>query len=414
MLLLLGLNHRTAPVAVREHYAIEGARLGGLVEKLARLPSISEAAIVSTCNRTELLVAAADAEAARVALARFLHVEIGDGSASAEQTYALEERAVVEHLFRVAASLDSMVVGEVQILGQLKDAYRSAFAARGVGPLLHRLFQHAFRSAKRVRNQTGLGASSVSVARVGVQLARRVFEDLADKRVVLLGAGATAEAALSGLRDAGVREFALLNRTLETARQLGERFGASAHALEHLAAELVRADVLVASLAVERPLLLREQLAGAQRERRGRPMLVIDLGVPRNVEPAANELDDVYVFDLDDIEDEAERGRSQRAEAVPAALHIVAAEVDAYERWRAALPLVPAIRRLREHMQQQIRQELDRHGAAGPEAGRLAEAIMGRILHEPLERLRREAEEESGAYFAAAIGALFGLGEEEA
>jgi glutamyl-tRNA reductase len=349
-----------------------------------------------------------------VALARFLQLEIGDGSASAEQTYALEERAVVEHLFRVAASLDSMVVGEAQILGQLKEAYRSAFAARGVGPLLHRLFQHAFRSAKRVRNQTGLGTSSVSVARVGVQLARRVFEDLADKRVVLLGAGATAEAALLGLRDAGVRDFALLNRTLETARRLGERFGATAHGLEQLAAELERADVVITSLQVERPLLLREQLAGAQRQRRGRPMLVIDLGVPRNVEPATNELDDVYVFDLDDIENEAERGRSQRAESVPAALQIVAAEVDAYERWRAALPLVPAIRRLRAHIEQQVRQELDRHGAAGPGAGRLAEAIMGRILHEPLERLRREAEEEGGAYFAAAIGALFGLGEEDA
>jgi glutamyl-tRNA reductase len=412
-LLLVGLNHRTAPVAVRERYAVASPRLAGLLEKLVRLPSIAEAAIVSTCNRTEILAVAPDAEAAREALRRFLHGEIGDGGAAPDQTYELEEREVAQHLFRVAASLDSMVVGEVQILGQLKDAYRSALAARGLGPLLNRMFQHGFRAAKRVRSETGLGTSSVSVARIGVQLARRVFEDLSGKHVLLLGAGATAEAALQGLRDAGAREFSLVNRTLETARQLAERFGGHAHALDELGAELARADVVIASVQVDRPLLSRELLARANAHRHGTPVLVIDLGVPRNIEASANELPDVYVFDLDDIEAEAERGRAQRAGSMPAALAIVASEVEAYERWRAGLPLVPTIRRLRERVQAQVREELARGGASGPDAERLAEAIMGRILHEPLERLHREAEEGSGAYFAEAVQALFALEEED-
>jgi glutamyl-tRNA reductase len=412
-LLLVGLNHRTAPVAVRERYAIAGARLPGLLEKLAQLPPIAEAAILSTCNRTELLAAAPDAPAARAALLRFLHAEVGDGEASPEQVYALEERGVVEHLFRVAASLDSMVVGEVQILGQLKDAYRGALQARALGPLLHRAFQHAFRAAKKVRSETGLGASSISVARVGVQLARRLFEDLAEKRVLLLGAGATAEAALAGLRDAGARQFTLLNRTPETAHQLAERFGGRARELGTLDAELPRADVVIASLALDAPLLGRERLERAQAQRHGQPILVVDLGVPRNVDPAANELTDVYVFDLDDIEAEAERGRVQRAQSLPAAQGIVAGEIDAYERWRAGLPLVPTIRRLREHVQEEVRDELLRGGASGPDAERLAAAIMGRLLHQPLERLHREAEEGSGVYLAAAVQALFGFEEGE-
>jgi len=410
-LLLLGLSHRTAPVAVRERYALAGERVGGSVEKLAGLPSISEAAILSTCNRTELIAVAAEVDPAREALARFLHGEIGDGAASPDQIYEFEERAAVEHLFQVASSLDSMVVGEVQILGQLKDAYRSALAARGLGPLLHRLFQHAFRAGKRVRSETGLGTSSVSVARVGVRLARRVFDDLRDKRVLLLGAGDTAEAALLGLRDAGVRTFTVLNRTPENAHLLAARFGGRGVAMERLAEELPLADVVISSVQVDRPLVGRGDLERAQEGRNGRPVLVIDLGVPRNVDPSSNEVSDVYVFDLDDIEAEAAQGRAQRAGALPEAARIVSVEVDAYERWRATLPLVPTIRRLRERIEVQVREELAKGGANGPTAERLADAIVGRILHQPLLRLHREAEEGGGEYYAACVQALFALEE---
>jgi glutamyl-tRNA reductase len=253
----------------------------------------------------------------------------------------------------------------------------------------------------------------VSVARVGVQLARRVFDDLQDKRVLLIGAGETAEAALLGLRDAGVRAFTVANRTLESARSLAARFGGRAIALDQLAEELPGADVVIASVQVDRPLLGRAELERAQQRRAGRPALVIDLGVPRNIDPAANELADVYTFDLDDIEAEAERGRAQRAGALPEALRIVSAEVDAYERWRASLPLVPTIRRLRERIEAQVREELAKAGSNGPDAERVADAIAGRILHEPLLRLHREAEEGSGEYYADCVQALFALEEGE-
>jgi glutamyl-tRNA reductase len=415
-LVLVGLNHRTAPVAVREHYAVQGTLVAGLDEKLISSdPAILEAALVSTCNRTELIAVGLDPASVRDALVRFLHREIGDGAAEAQHVYELQERDAIAHVFEVASSLDSMVVGEAQILGQLKDAYREAVTAQSLGPLLNRLFQRAFRAAKRVRSETGLGASSVSVARVGVQLAEQVFESFEGKRVMLLGAGEMAEAALHGLRDAGVRDFALVNRTLQSAQQLALRFGGLARGLDELESELALADVVISSVQVDRPVLGAELLRSALARRQGLPTLIIDLGVPRNVDPAANALRNVYVFDIDDIEAAAERGRASRAAAIPAARSVVAREVDSYERWRAALPLVPTIRRLRARVLGEVAQELERDGS--PEESeareRLAQAISARILHRPLQRLRREAEEGAGSYYAEAVRRLFALDEEE-
>jgi glutamyl-tRNA reductase len=253
----------------------------------------------------------------------------------------------------------------------------------------------------------------VSVARVGVQLARRVFDDLQDNQVQLIGAGETAQAALLGLRDAGVRAFTVANRTLEWARALAAKFGGRAAALEQLADVLPEADVVIASVQVDQPILGLRELERAQQRRNGRPALVIDLGVPRNIDPAANQLADVYAFDLDDIEAEAERGRAQRAGSLPEALRIVSTEVEVYEGWRASLPLVPTIRRLRERVEAQVREELSKAGANGSEVQRLADAIAGRILHVPLLRLHREAEEGSGEYFADCVQALFALEEGE-
>ena len=413
-LLLLGLNHRTAPVAVRERYSIAPDQLEGHAEKLAAHPAIAEAALIATCNRTEIVVFARDLDAARPILADGFHRRIGDGSAEREHAYERVGEAVVLHLFRVASSLDSMVVGEAQILGQLKDAYRSAVAARSCGPVLNRLFQRAFRTAKRVRTETGLGASTVSVARVGVQLARQLFESFEGKRVLLLGAGEMAESALLGLRDAGAHDFSVVNRSVEAARVLAERFGGRVAGLDALEREIGLADVAVCSVAVEHPILGRDLLERALKERHGRPTLLIDLGVPRNVDPAVGELRNVYVYDLDDIEGLAERGRERRGSALPQAERIVAAEVDAYERWRATLALVPTIRLLREKVQGQIEEDLSREAAMdAPQRRRAAEAMTAKLLHRPLERLRREAEEGAGAYYAEAVRSLFGLDEED-
>ena len=409
-LLLLGLSHRTAPVAVRERYAVEPDQLGGLAEKLAAHPEVDEAALLCTCNRTEIVAVARDPDSARPVLYDVLHRRVGDGSAGPEQTYEFAGEAAVRHLFRVASSLDSVVVGEAQILGQLKAAYRAALAARSCGPVLNRLFQRSFRTAKRVRSETGLGASTVSVARVGVQLARQLFESFEGKRVLLLGAGEMAESALLGLRDAGARDFTVANRSAEAARRLAARFRGRAAGLDDLEREIGLADVAICSLAVERPLLGRGLLERALRERHGLPLLLVDLGVPRNADPEIGELPNVYVYDLDDVEEQAQRGRERRGAAVPLAERIVEAETEAYERWLAALPLVPAIRLLRERVRERIEEDLSRSTRLdAAERGRAAQAMTAKLLHRPLERLRREAAEGSGPYYAEAALRLFGL-----
>ncbi len=375
-LLLVGLSHKTAPVALRERYTVSARELSTLAEKLHQSEHFAEAALLSTCNRTELFAVARSPEPASERLEHFLHEEIGDGSAGADRVYVLRDGEVVSHFFEVAASLDSLVVGEAQILGQVKDAYRAAVAARSCGPVLNRLFQQSFRAAKRIRTETGLATSPVSVARVGVQLAREIFEPFEGKQILLLGAGAMAESALLGLRDAGARDIVVLNRTESRAASLAARLAARSGPLESLDRELVRADVVLTSLEVEDPIVGVAPLRASMERRQGRPLLVIDLGVPRNVASDAQQLENLYLYDIDDLEDVAERGRVSRGEAVGPALAIVAEERERFERWQAALPLVPTIRELREQAESLARREAQRTASrlAG-ESGAVAEAL---------------------------------------
>ena len=413
---LVGLSHHTAPVAIRERYVVTESALSGLNEKLVRGSDIDEAALISTCNRTEVLAVSRSPERALEHLLDFLRYELGDGSASVAHVYELRDADAVAHLLRVAASLDSMVLGEAQILGQVKAAYRAGVQGRSVGPILNRLFQSAFRAAKRVRSETGLGASPVSLARIGVQLACELFESLAGKKVLLLGSGAMAESALRGLQEAGAESVAVLSRTPELALRLARRFAGRSAGLDALDEELSAAAVVLCSLQVERPLLGRAQLEGPMRRRQGRPLLIVDLGVPRNVEPSVNTLEDVYLYDLDDLERVAERGRAQRGAALEAALAILASERDRFEAWCAQLPLVPTIRKLVQYANELARSEARRaaSGATGSEASlevleRMAERIVAKLLHQPLRRLRAESELAGGLYYADAARRLFGL-----
>ena len=416
-LLLVGLNHRTAPVAIRERYAVAPSEFGGLNEKLARSPDIDEVVLISTCNRTELLAVSRAQESALECLHAFLRHELGDGSAGPSHIYELRDADVVMHLFRVAASLDSMVLGEAQILGQIKAAYRAGVAGHSVGPILNRLFQTAFRAAKRVRSETGLGASSVSLARVGVQLARELFESLDGKTALLIGAGEMAESALRGLQDAGVESVVVLSRTLESATRLAKRLSGRPASLEALQTELGTASVAISSVQVDRPILGPADLECAMQARRGRPLLLVDLGVPRNVDSAVNEIENVYLYDLDDLEEVAERGRAQRGAAVEPALAILSRERDRFEAWRAHLPLIPTIRELVNHANHLAKLEVRRVAADLGDASparqevleRVAEGIVAKLLHRPLECLRAESEEGGGPYYAEALRRLFGL-----
>jgi glutamyl-tRNA reductase len=420
ILVLVGLNHRTAPVSVRERYAVAEPRWAELNRRLLESAHVHEAALMSTCNRTEL-IAAVEAEKIGEQLEEFLRFEVGDGSAEASHVYRHEERDAVRHVFRVAAGLDSMVLGEPQILGQVKAGYAAAAAAGSLGPLLNRLFHRAFRAAKRVRAETGLGAASVSLARVGVQLAREIFEGFSDKRVLLIGAGEMAESAMHGFCEAGVRELAVLNRTLESAERLAARFGARPARLESLEDELRDADVALSSVGADRPILTHALVERSMAQRQGRPLLLIDLGMPRNIAAAVNSIEDAYLYDLDDLGEVAERGLEKRRAAVHPAEAILAVELERFERWCATRGAAPIIRQLVVLLRQAGRQEVARTLAklptGSPEVAdaleRMADAIVAKILHRPIAQLRSEAGKGHPPFLADAVREIFGLEEEQ-
>jgi glutamyl-tRNA reductase len=413
-IVLIGLSHRTAPVEVRERHTLRSEDYAGHTEQLLRGSELAEVAILSTCNRTELVAVTPDADAGVARLRTFLHDEIGDGSLRPEHCYERRGSDAVGHVIRVAGSLDSMVLGEAQILGQIKQAYRSAVDARSIGPILHRLFQRAFRAAKLMRSQTGLGASSISVARVGVQLAGEIFESFVEKRVLLIGAGDMAESALHGLQDAGAHSVVVLNRSLDRAQSLAAQIGGEAVPFERLPAELGAADIALASIQVTEPVVSVAELEPVMPSRHGRPLLIIDLGLPRNVDASVNRLANVYLYDLDDLEGVAERGMEARRASIAPAEAIVSSEVEQFERWRARLGVTPTIKDLVEQVESLARAEARRRASGGPvelEAAleRATSSIVAKLLHRPLERLRNEAEEGGAAYYAEAVRDLFGL-----
>lgn len=421
---LLGMNHRSAPVEVRERFAVDDPMPA--LAKLVASPEIEEAVLLSTCNRVEVLVSSRESEAARLRLHAFFRNDlVASGMAPSpaaleDGLYHFTDAAAVRHTFRVASSIDSLVVGEPQILGQMKDAYRAAVDGGACGVILTRLMSRAFATAKRVRRETRIAERPVSVARVAVDLARQVFERLDDKRALLVGAGEMVELALEALRAHGLEDVAVANRTRARAEDLAERFDAAAHGLDELPAILPEADVVLTCIGGDAPILTRELVADALRVRRGRPMFVIDIGVPRNVEPSVNELDDVYLFDLDDLSGVAEENAEERRRETIRAEAIVSEEQQNFLGWMTALQAVPTLRDLRQRTDAIRDAELDRlldrlelddRQRAGVEA--LARSIVNKIMHEPLARLRREAEREEGVAYLEVTRKLFGLDDDD-
>jgi len=419
-ILLAGMNHRTAPLEVRERFAVDEP--GPWLAKLVAGDEIDEAVLLSTCNRVELLATTRRLEAARHRLRGFFARELGRGEALPEHhsphavLYEHVDTDAVRHLFRVAASIDSMVVGEPQILGQVKEAYRAAVAAGASGPVLSRLYASAFAAAKRVRSETRIAARPVSVARVAVDLARQIFETFEDKRALLVGAGEMIEAALEALRGAGLSGAAVANRTPTHAAELAARFGATAHGLGELPALLAGADVVLTCIAAERPLLDVPLFEEALRARRRRPIFAIDIGVPRNVDPDVNRLDGVYLYDLDDLGGVAEANAEERRRETVRAEGIVQEEVERFDGWLSALQAVPTIRRLRARAEAVRSAELEKAVARlglGEEVRRgveaLTRAIVNKLLHAPVSRLRERAERDEGLAYLEAARVLFAL-----
>jgi glutamyl-tRNA reductase len=419
--IVTGMNHRSAPVEVRERFAAPDP--GPALAKLVASDEVEEAVLVSTCNRVEAVALVRDLDAGRLRLRSFFRRELAGEALPAglvldEILYEHAGAVALQHVLRVTASLDSLVVGEPQILGQMKDAWRAALANGACGPILSRLFERAFSTAKRVRSETAIGQRPVSVARVAVELARQIFEDLADKSALLVGAGEMIELALEALRAHGLAAVRVANRTRRHAEELAARFGASAHGLDELPDLLARSDVVLTCLGGDAPLLGPGLFEAALRARRGRPLFAIDIAVPRNVAPEVNQLENVYLYDLDDLVGVAEANVEQRRREQLRAEAIVLEEQQRFDAWLAVLQAVPTIRDLRARAERIRAAELERVlGRLGLDPAQregveqLSRALVNKLLHAPVARLREAAERDEALAHLEAARALFGLDE---
>jgi glutamyl-tRNA reductase len=416
---VVGLSHRTAPVEVREHLAVAPDRLDQELRDIAASGRFDEALLISTCNRVELYATSANpinaAQRAKEALAGRL-----PDTAPDDALYHERGIDVVRHVFRVASSLDSLVVGEPQILGQVKEAFDAAKGAGMVGTLLGRCFTQAFATAKRVRNETGIAEGTVSVSSIACELAKKIFGNLEGRRTLLLGAGEMGEAAARSLRQTGT-QLHVVNRSDERALALAESCGGRAVAYERLTMELADADVVIASTASPNFILTPELMKGVVRTRRHRPLFIIDIAVPRDVDPRVGSMDNVFVYDVDDLQQVAEENLSVRAREAALAEHIVEEEVESFLSWRRSLELAPTIVALRKRFGQIADEELQRalsrlEGASQSDRDVLeamGRSLVNKLLHQPMTQLKAGAGEPDGALLIDAIRRLFALSEEE-
>jgi glutamyl-tRNA reductase len=416
-LIALGLNHLTAPVSLREQVAFDEDAASAALRELASEPGIEEAMILSTCNRTELYVGVAEGaeDIPQVWLNRHHHLTPGKLD---EFLYRHEERDAVRHVFRVATGLDSMVLGEPQILGQVKDAYQQARLAHALKAPMDRLLQHTFAVAKRVRTVTRIGAHTVSVAFTAVRLAEQVFTDLEQACILLIGAGDTIELAARHLTERHARRLIVANRTLETAQDLAGRYGGYAVALADLPQHLAEADIVISSTAARQPIVTRAMVGQAMASRRRKPMFMVDIAVPRDIEESVAELPDVYLYGIDDLRQVIDDNRRSRETAAREADAIIDLQVDRYMAWRRALTTKNPALDMRQHAEVYRDEVLGKaramlaHGKSPDEAlAFLANTLTNKLLHHPSARLR-EAALSGDLDLLHAAGRLYGLDSE--
>ncbi|HEX5433437.1 MAG TPA: glutamyl-tRNA reductase, partial [Candidatus Angelobacter sp.] len=355
---IIGVNHNSAPLEVRERLAVPEAQLSDAVQHLVKQPGVEEGMVLSTCNRVEVLTSSSEGPAD---LRGYLRSYFGvSPDAISPHLYEFQEREAVRHVFRVASSLDSMVVGEPQILGQVKEAYSVARSLGAINSALEALLSRAFAVAKKVRSETAIGSSSVSIASVAVQLAEKIFGTLQGKTVYLIGAGKMAELAARHLISHGAGNIIISNRTYERAVTLAEAFGGEAVAFEKLYETAALADIILTSTGATEPLFRREDGERLLKGRRNRPVFFIDIAVPRNVAPAVNKVDNLFVYDIDDLQSVASSNSAERKKEAERAEKIVEAEVDRFALRMKSLHMVPTILSLQEYCETIRQAEIDR------------------------------------------------------
>jgi glutamyl-tRNA reductase len=417
-LLALGISHKTAPLDLRERLSLTEGRAVGALHELTRAEGIHEAAAISTCNRTELYLIVSDpVEAESTALGVLTRQAEIRPTELLGHLYSLRAGEAARHLFRVTAGLDSMIVGEAEIQGQVKRAYELALVEGSTGPVLNRLFRGALSAGGRVREETAIGEKGVSIPSVAVELARRTLGDLGDKRVLVIGAGETAELVAKALVSRGAAGVFVANRHYDRAIGLAQRFHGQAVRFEELPEQLQAADIVVSATNSPHHIVERDGLATVMATRAGRPLLLVDIAVPRDVEPECREVAGVSLHDIDDVQQIAERNAGDREGEAKRAEPIIAAELDRFERWLASLSVVPTIGALRERGDEVVARVLAENESRWQNLGKadrerleaMAKAIVSRLLHEPTLRMRRSAGEDDAYLYVSALRELFGL-----
>jgi glutamyl-tRNA reductase len=417
-LLALGVSHKTAPLDLRERLSLTEGRAVGALHELTAAEGIHEAAALSTCNRTELYLVVSDpVEAESTALGVLTRQAEIRPTELLGHLYSLRAGEAARHLFGVTAGLDSMIVGEAEIQGQVKRAYELALVEGGTGPILNRLFRGALSAGGRVREETAVGEKGVSIPSVAVELARRTLGELGERRVLVVGAGETAELVAQALVARGVATVFVANRHYDRAIGLAQRFDGSAVRFEELPEQLHEADIIVSATNSPHHIVEHDELEQVMENREGRPLLLVDIAVPRDIEPDCREVAGVSLHDIDDVQKIVERNASGREAEARRAEPILAAELDRFERWLGSLEVVPTIASLRESADEIVRRVLaenDGRWESLSESDRerlsmMAKAIASRLLHEPTLRMKRSAGSDDAYLYVSALRELFGL-----
>lgn len=425
---MIGLNYRTAPVEVREALAVPGAAMGAALARFHALP-LAEAVLLSTCNRTEVYAVGEDAGELFVALIDYLvrlacdfHGKQVTRAQLEPHLYRHQGLKAVEHLFRVAGGLDSMVLGETQILGQVRDAYRDSAQAQIVGKVLHQLFGQAIAVGKRGQTETRIGQSAVSVSYAAVELAKKVFQSLQGRRCLAIGAGETAKLTVKHLLASGVKDFIVANRTVERAENLAREFGGRAVRLEEIPQILKEVDVVISSTGSPGYVVTRQHVQEAVRQRRGRPIFLFDIAVPRDLDPEINKIESAFLYDIDDLQAVISANMAERAQEARQVERIIAEEVDKFRSWVAAQEVVPTIKMLRDKVETLREQELVRAFSRLPDLTDRERAVIeamtvtlvNKILNAPTQRLKGMADEGSANQAIETVTKLFDLQRAEA
>ncbi len=389
-----GINHQSAPVAIRERLAFNADAIPAALQALHQLPEVAEAVIVSTCNRTEIYCQL-HADKPNT-LANWLHQyhDLPNGSLD-QHLYRHHDQDAIQHLFRVACGLDSMVLGEPQILGQIKTAYSQALNANTLGKPLGKLFQHSFTVAKQVRTDTQIGSSPVSIAFAAVSLAKRIFADLPSATALLIGAGETIELTARHLKDNGVGRIIIANRTVERAHQLAQQFNGYGISLSEMPDHLAEADIVISATASQLPILGKGTIERALKQRKRRPIFMVDIAVPRDIEPEVSSLEDIYLYTVDDLHNIIEESLQSRRDAAKQAEEIIEHHVDHFSGWLRSQEVVPTITALRnslelksERLLFQAKKQIENGQAVEEVLAEFSRQLTQKLLHTPSQQLR--------------------------